>query len=130
MKTILFILATSLFAGCYTETDVGYRATYVAPAYVAPAPGLVYVSPGVEVIADYDYPVFYSGGVYWRYDGGFWYSSRVHTGGWVRSYNVPVAVRSIDRPAAYAHYRAGARASVRTAPTHTTTRARVRDHRR
>lgn len=115
MKTILFLLATSLFAGCYTETDVGYRATYVAPA-----PGLVYVSPGVEVIADYDYPVFYSGGAYWRYDGGIWYSSRVHNGGWVRARDVPVAVRGIDRPAGYAHYRAGARATVRSAP---------RDHR-
>jgi hypothetical protein len=58
------------------------------------------------VAVDYDYPVFYSDGFYWRYYGGSWYSSRVYTGGWAVSYNVPVGVARIDRPYTYAHYRA------------------------
>jgi hypothetical protein len=65
------------------------------------------VSPGVQVIADYDYPVFYSDGFYWRYDGGMWYRSGYWNRGWGVAYNVPVGVRGINRPEAYAHYRGG-----------------------
>jgi hypothetical protein len=101
------LLAISLLSavGCYTEADVGYAGPAV---YAGPAPTMEVVSPGVQVVAvDYDYPVFYSDGFYWRYYGGSWYSSRVYTGGWAASYNVPMGVRRIDRPYAYAHYRAG-----------------------
>ncbi len=82
---LVFVLA----AGCYA-TDVDY----VGPAYgygnyddtydgsyAAGAPDLVDVSPDVQVVADYDYPVFYSGGMYWRNYGGAWYSSNVYNGG-------------------------------------------------
>src|SRR5262249_12402415 len=106
MRTIL--IAMLVIAGCYTEGQVGYSATYTAPA-----PDLVYVSPGVQVIADYDYPVFFTDGVYWRYDGGVWYQSRSYRGGWAVSRNVPVAVRRIDRPGAYVHYHATGVAQVR-----------------
>ena len=89
--------------GCYTEgaVGVGYEADYGAPA-----PEMEVVTPGVQVVAvDYDYPVFFSDGAYWRYDGGVWYSSRAYSGGWAVAYNVPMGVRRIDRPYAYAHYR-------------------------
>ena len=62
-------------------------------AFVASTPDLVYVSPGVYVIADYAEPVFYASNYYWRYDGGVWYRSRSYTGGWMLSYDVPIAVR-------------------------------------
>ena len=92
--------------GCYTEASVG--AGYDAD-YAAPAPEMEVVTPGVQVVAvDYDYPVFYTDGAYWRYDGGVWYSSHVYNGGWAVSYNVPVGVRGISRPYAYAHYRGNA----------------------
>ncbi|HUS66313.1 MAG TPA: hypothetical protein VMZ28_17295 [Kofleriaceae bacterium] len=79
-------------------------------AYVETAsPDLVYVSPGVYVVADYDEPVFYSSGSYWLYRDGFWFRSRVHTGGWARAYSPPVAVRSIHRPTVYVRYRASGR---------------------
>ncbi len=68
-------------------------------------PEMVVVSPGVQVVYDYDYPVFFNAGFYWRYDGGVWYSSRFHTGGWARSYNVPGGIRGINHPEGYAHYR-------------------------
>ena len=66
---------------------------------------MVYVGDGVQVIADYDYPVFYSDNYYWRYDNGLWYQSSGYNGGWVVTYDVPVRVRSIDRPYSYVHYR-------------------------
>src|SRR5450432_2625854 len=100
---IASLLTTLGLAGCYSEEPgiaVGYSAGYAAPQ-------MEVVSPGVQVISDYDYPVFYSDGFYWRYDGGMWYRSGYWNRGWGVSYNVPVGVRGINRPEAYAHYRGG-----------------------
>ncbi len=87
---------------------MGYGATATVST-----PELVYVSPGVQVIANYDEPVFYSDNYYWRYNSGIWYRSPYHTRGWVRTYDVPVAVRRIDRPTAYIRYRGPDRTVVR-----------------
>src|SRR5689334_12571031 len=73
-------------------------------ATVSAGPDLVSVSPGVQVIADYDEPIFFADGLYWRYYGGVWYSSSYYTGGWVYA-RPPAAVLRIDRPYAYRHYR-------------------------
>ena len=35
------------------------------------------------MIADYNEPIFYSDGYYWRNNGGTWYRSSYYTGGWV-----------------------------------------------
>ena len=70
---------------------------------------MAYVSPGVEVIADYDYPVFYSDGFYWRYDAGYWYRSPYWDRGWVGAIDVPVGIRGVRQPWIYSHYRTGAR---------------------
>src|ERR1700759_1983740 len=98
-------LATALVtaaAGCYSEEpDVAYAAS-------ATTPDLVEVSPGVQVIADYDYPVFYSDGLYWRYDGGIWYQSPYYYGGWGGAYNVAIGVRGVYNPGGYAHWHGGA----------------------
>jgi hypothetical protein len=123
----------ALLGGCLASGRVGYQATVVAPApavvveappppppqpepvvevaYVEPA-AFVYVTPEVQVIEDYDYPVFFSGGIYWRQEGGVWYSSSYHDRGWVTNYNPPVHIRSIQRPEAYVHYRADVHARV------------------
>jgi hypothetical protein len=51
-------------------------------------------------------PVFYSDGYYWRYgDDGTWFRSSVHTGGWSVYADVPVHVRTIDRPIRFRSYR-------------------------
>ena len=84
-----------------TVAAAGCAATISADAY---GPDLVTVSPGVQVIADYDVPIFYADGIYWRYDAGVWYRSPRYTGGWVHA-TPPVAVLRVDRPGAYAHYR-------------------------
>jgi hypothetical protein len=118
MKRLQLILLagvlSSVLGGCLVSGTVRTR------AYVEPE--LVYVSPGVQVVYDYDEPVFYSEGYYWRYYGGVWYRSGYHNHGWVRWRNVPYAVVHVDNPHGYVHYRgrAGARRE----------RARVRDNRR
>src|ERR1044071_7099 len=76
------ILSTALgaaaLAGCYATGDVGYSAsaTYTsAPGAAddgyAATPDLVTVQPGVQVVADYDEPVFFTDGFYWRYYDGY-----------------------------------------------------------
>src|SRR4051794_9192826 len=107
MRSIIpatFLLAAALATGC--------AATVASDGY---GPDLVTVSPGVQVIADYDEPIFYSDGFYWRYYGGGWYRSSYYTGGWVYA-RPPMAVMRIDRPCAYSHYRpSGWRGHPRTA---------------
>ena len=106
------ILTAVLFAatlgGCYTTGTVGYSSGYYAgggaDVYVS-TPDLVTVSPGVQVVADYDEPVFYTDGFYWRYYDGYWYRSNNYATGWYYYERPPVAVLQIDRPYAYAHYR-------------------------
>src|SRR5580765_4401630 len=71
--------AAVLLAGC--AGTVGYEASVSSDGYYGP--DLVYVAPGVQVIADYNEPIFYSDSFYWRFDGGTWYRSRSYTGGWV-----------------------------------------------
>ncbi len=92
-------LAITTLGGCLA------RPMIYADAYVGP-PELVYVQPGVQVVADFDYPVFYTSGAYWRFDGGYWYQSSYHDRAWVRTQRVPVAVRQVPNPGGYAHYRA------------------------
>ncbi len=126
----------AILGGCFASGSVGYHAAVVAPApavvvetqpapppppppqpepvvevaYVEPA-SYVYVTPEVQVIEDYDYPVFFYGGVYWRQDGGVWYSSSYHDRGWVTA-SAPMQIRSIQRPEVYAHYHADVHARV------------------
>jgi len=85
-------------------------------AYVE-TPELVYVEPGVYVVADYSDPVFYNDGYYWLYRDGYWSRSYTYSGGWVRVRTVPYYVRRIHRPYAYVRYRPHASARVYRAPS-------------
>ena len=98
------VTSTLLMIGCIASGQAGYSAH-------ATTPELVYINPQVRVIADYNEPIFYSDNYYWRYDGGVWYRSANYTNGWLRIEIVPVAIRRIERPTAYIHYRGEARAS-------------------
>ena len=101
MKRILFVMSLVVVGACYSE-EPGVSYGYSGSVGYA-APSMEYVGPGVQVISDYDYPVFYSDGYYWRYDGGLWYRSGFYNRGWGVSYNVPMGVRGISRPEGYAH---------------------------
>jgi hypothetical protein len=93
------VLYTGLAGGCTGSGQVTYSGEVAAPQ-------LVEITPGVQVVADYDEPVFYSDTYYWRQQDGVWYRSRHHTGGWVRA-EAPSAVLSIQTPSMYAHYHGG-----------------------
>lgn len=97
------VLSAALAGGCAGSGSVYYSGSGTLTATTV-APDLVYVSPGVQVVADYDYPVFYADNYYWRFDNGAWYRSSWYTGGWAYA-TPPRAVLSIDRPYAYRHYR-------------------------
>lgn len=110
MQRFLFVMSLLVVGACYSEEPTvgvayagggGYGYGYAA------GPQMEVVAPGVQVIADYDYPVFYSDGAYWRYDGGLWYRSGYYNRGWGVSYNVPLGIRGINRPEGYAHYHGG-----------------------
>ena len=68
-------------------------------------PDLVEVSPGVQVVADYDDSVFYSDGYYWRSDGGMWYRSNNYAGGFEYWASPPQAIITINEPYRYRNYR-------------------------
>jgi len=149
---LAMLIALTLAGGCVVTGQTHVRTR----AYVAAEPELVYVSPGVYVIADYDEPIFYSDNYYWLYRDGYWYRSSYYSGGWVTVSSTPYAIARIDRPHAYVRYRGegrggrgaagagrmrargdvrdhrsggGSHDSARSAPA-PRTRATVRDHRR
>ena len=113
-RFMLAVVFAGLAAGCAGE--VGYTATVSNEGY-AYGPDLVDVSPGVQVIADWNEPIFFVDGLYWRFYGGGWYSSSYYTGGWVFATPPPILVR-VGPPMRYAHYRPAG------------WQPRVRDHRR
>jgi hypothetical protein len=109
------ILLSSVVAAALGACVGSGTMTYGGGGYVGPAPvdgtydatpDLVAVDgdPSVQVIADYDEPVFYSDSYYWRFYDGGWYRSNVYTGGWVYWDAPPAAVVRIGRPTAYVHY--------------------------
>ncbi|HEX2692082.1 MAG TPA: hypothetical protein VHN14_35980 [Kofleriaceae bacterium] len=125
------VLFAAALGGCYTTGTVGYSSGYYAGGganvYVN-TPDLVTVSPGVQVVADYDEPVFYTDGFYWRFYDGYWYRSNNYASGWYYYERPPVAVLRIDRPYAYAHYRPAGYAA-RSRGAYRPPEAIVRDHR-
>jgi hypothetical protein len=102
---IVWLAGFIMVGACY------YRDPYVSAQYSVGygygygTPSMAYVGPGVQVVTDYDYPVFFSDGYYWRYDSGLWYRSGFYNRGWAVSYDVPYAVRGISRPEGYVRYR-------------------------
>jgi hypothetical protein len=101
ISALAFAVATSL-AGCMGTGEVEY-----AGAVHVTSPELIVVSPGVQVVADADEPLFYSDGYYWLYRGGYWLRSDSYRGGFARvdvTY-VPQRIRTIQQPQVYAQYR-------------------------
>lgn len=74
-------------------------------SFSAPPP-LVVVSPGVQVVPDYDEEVFFVDGWYWTRRDAVWYRTRDYRGGWVvvRSMSVPPALVRLP-PGEYKHWR-------------------------
>ena len=93
-RVLLLLLAVIGFgAGCSAYSSDGVSASVGSP-------DLVYVRPGVQVVANADYPVYYASDYYWMYDNG-WYRSPYLSGGWQYYSSPPYVIRQIDRPVAY-----------------------------
>lgn len=103
MKKLILCALVVLFAApapARAQVAVDIRVGFPAP------PPLVVISPGVQVVPDYDEEVFYTGGWYWlRRDGG-WYRTRNYRGGWVMvpPRAVPASIVRIP-PGHYKHWR-------------------------
>jgi hypothetical protein len=71
------------------------------------APVLVEVSPGIQVVPEYEHEVFFVDGWYWHRTGRTWYHTRDHRGGWamVHRREVPRGLTHFP-PGRYKHYRA------------------------
>jgi hypothetical protein len=108
---LLLAVATGASSGCVARVHGRASTTVVAEA----EPSLVLVD-GVWVVEDYDEPVFYDEGYYWRFYGGVWYRSNVHTGNWIRIDVVPNRVRAIDRPTRFVRFHAAANMQKRRGP--------------
>ncbi len=111
--TILGLAATAN-VGCVTHAYG--EAESPPPAFEQP-PTLVEVEPGVWVVRDYDYPVYYVGDAYWVYRDGVWYRSDAYDRGFTRM-DVRVVPRVIvhRNHYAYVHYRGATTARTRIAP--------------
>jgi hypothetical protein len=131
--TRIFALAVFLSVATAGCTGSGYMTTRATVVADTGAPDLVYVSPGVRVIADYDEPIFYADGYYWRYYDDTWFRSAYYTGGWVYVDQPPVVIARIDRPYRYERYRPqGYVVHRRPVPAHRLQpppRVHTRDHR-
>ncbi len=116
----LFTGAISLTAAGCAPAEVGVSAT------VTTTPRLVWIGPGVWVVEDYPWSVYYNDGFYWMYRDGFWYRSDYYSDAFVRVRVgvVPVPVVRIHRPHRYVRYRAPRDARVRVID-----RRRPRSHR-
>jgi hypothetical protein len=96
---LVALLVAVVGGGCYT----GYSyPDYYAGSY---GPAYAYAGPGVSVVTGLDYPVYYADNYYWRFSGGYWYSSPYYYGGWTFA-TPPVVVARIHNPGhyAYPHY--------------------------
>src|SRR5262245_24666070 len=96
-RSIIPALIAASLAACETSVGVAYPTT--------PTPDLVAISPGVSVIADYEEPIFYTGGFYYWRLGGAWYRSPNYTTGWAYWPRAPYGIVQIRVPYRYKYYR-------------------------
>ena len=103
-KTTVFWLGlAALFVSLPTASSAQVRVG-IGIAFPEPPP-LVVVSPGIQVVPEYDEEVFFTGGWYWvRRDDG-WYRTHDWHGGWApaRREWVPSGLARIP-PGRYRHY--------------------------
>lgn len=84
MKLAVTIFAALSFAATSLVAPAPAQAAdiTVSIGWQAPPP-LIIVSPGVQVVQDYDDEVFFIDGYYWVERDGRWYHSRDHHGKWI-----------------------------------------------
>jgi hypothetical protein len=101
LQRVLFSVAIGATLGpaACVPTEVQYSAEVSGPR-------LAMVSPGIWIVEDQPYAVYYADGFYWRYANGFWYRSGYYDDGFVQV-NVDIVPRVVIggyRPH-HVHYR-------------------------
>ena len=106
MKTCLRILAVSALlssSAALAQIDVHVGLPRIHFEVVPP---MVVVSPGVQVVEDYDDEVFFVDRHYYVRHGEHWYRTRDHRGHWVRVEHRHVPVHLVKSPRGkYRRYR-------------------------
>jgi hypothetical protein len=77
------LTATGAPAVALAQVDVSVRVPVPSIRFEV-RPPLVVVSPGVQVVEDYDEEVFFVDRYYYVREGDHWYRTRDHRGHWVR----------------------------------------------
>jgi len=77
---VLFAAPASALAQVHVAVNLGWTAP----------PPVVEVSPGVQVVQDYDEEVFFTNGRYWVERGGAWYWTQDYRGHWIPAGPQPV----------------------------------------
>jgi hypothetical protein len=104
---VTVVLGVVVIPGRPARAQVSVQIAVPAPAIrFEVAPPLVVVSPGVQVVPEYEEEVFFVDGWYWHRSGPYWYRTRDYRGGWVvvEQRYVPVALVRIP-PGHYKHYK-------------------------
>ncbi len=96
MRGVVF--SALLGVGCTGTGEVEYSGSVETP-------DLVDAGDGVQVVADYDEPVFFSDGFYWRHNDDGWYRSNNYAGGFVHIDAPPARVGRINQPERFTHYK-------------------------
>lgn len=107
------LLALAIAAGSLSLSSCATRARVEV---TADTPQLIAIAPGVWVVSDWDYPIYYYDGFYWRMIDGMWYRSTWYTGGFVRVGVVPQIVIRHHHPRRYIRYHARRGVRVRKLP--------------
>jgi hypothetical protein len=100
-----FILCALLAVSAVPAPARAQVAVDIRIGFPSPPP-LVVVSPGIQVVPDYEEEVFFAGGWYWLRREGAWYRTRDHRGGWVvvPPRAVPASLVRLP-PGRYKHWR-------------------------
>lgn len=103
LLTVLFLLAPAARAQVSVNVQIG-----VPTIRFAAPPAVVVVSPGIQVVPDYDDEVFFVGGAYWCQRSGHWYRAHDHRGGWavVHAKHVPSGLVKLP-PGKYKRFKGG-----------------------
>lgn len=80
MKKLVLFAVFTFASATFAQVEV-HIATPVVRFEIPPP--LVVVSPGIQVVVDFDEEVFFVDGWYWLRRDGHWFRTKDHHGGWV-----------------------------------------------
>lgn len=82
MKPQVLLFSTLVASASLAQVQVKIDIALPTITFAAPPP-LVVISPGVQVVEDFDDEVFFVDGFYWCRRDGRWFRTKTHQGGWV-----------------------------------------------